>query len=122
MLSQEVIQPARRGPFPDAGPGRPDVVLILDDAGIVRYATPSAARLYGDIAVEGTDARDLAAHASAWRVDHALRSPSLTRRRARCGRIRTAGYGGSRATTGATCWSRSGYTDLRADDTVAGAC
>ncbi|MBO0820353.1 MAG: PAS domain S-box protein, partial [Nocardiopsaceae bacterium] len=38
-----------------------DAIVIVDDAGKIRYATPSATTIFGDVAVEGAYLRDLVA-------------------------------------------------------------
>jgi diguanylate cyclase (GGDEF)-like protein/PAS domain S-box-containing protein len=60
MLSQEVIRQRGEALFRTLVQDASDVILILDDGGTVRYATPSAASLYGD-QVEGKTGAELLA-------------------------------------------------------------
>ncbi|HEX3964954.1 MAG TPA: EAL domain-containing protein [Trebonia sp.] len=59
-LSQEVIRQRGEALFRTLVQDASDVILILDDAGTVRYATPSAAALYG-AQVEGKTGAELLA-------------------------------------------------------------
>jgi diguanylate cyclase (GGDEF)-like protein/PAS domain S-box-containing protein len=60
-LSQEVIRQRGEALFRVLVQDASDVILILDDAGTIRYATPSAAFLYGGVPVEGMNAAELLA-------------------------------------------------------------
>jgi diguanylate cyclase (GGDEF)-like protein/PAS domain S-box-containing protein len=60
LLSQEVIRQRGEALFKTLVQDASDVILIIDDSGSIRYATPSAAALYGD-QVEGKRATDLLA-------------------------------------------------------------
>ncbi|HEY9243741.1 MAG TPA: bifunctional diguanylate cyclase/phosphodiesterase, partial [Streptosporangiaceae bacterium] len=59
MLSGEVIQRDREAYFRTLIHDTSDVILILNDDGSVRYATPSAHKLFGDVPVEGAQLADL---------------------------------------------------------------
>ena len=59
MLSGEVVQRDREAYFRTLIHDASDVILIVDDDGSVRYATPSARNLFGDVPVEGAQLADL---------------------------------------------------------------
>jgi diguanylate cyclase (GGDEF)-like protein/PAS domain S-box-containing protein len=59
MLSQEVIRQGSEAYFRTLVQDTSDVILIIDDDGKVRYATPSATSIFGDISVEGEHLWDL---------------------------------------------------------------
>ena len=59
MLSGEVIQRNREAYFRTLVHDTSDVILIVDDDGSIRYATPSARNLFGDVPVEGARLADL---------------------------------------------------------------
>ena len=59
MLSGEVIQRNREAYFRTLVHDTSDVILIVDDDGSVRYATPSARNLFGDVPIEGVQLADL---------------------------------------------------------------
>jgi diguanylate cyclase (GGDEF)-like protein/PAS domain S-box-containing protein len=59
MLSQEVIRRRGEALFRALVQDASDVILILDDIGTIRYATPSASAIYGDVQVEGMAVADL---------------------------------------------------------------
>jgi diguanylate cyclase (GGDEF)-like protein/PAS domain S-box-containing protein len=61
MLREEVIRQGNEAYFRTLVHDTSDVILIVDDDGKVRYATPSATSIFGDIAVEGTYLWDLVA-------------------------------------------------------------
>jgi diguanylate cyclase (GGDEF)-like protein/PAS domain S-box-containing protein len=52
-LSQEVIRQRSEAYFRTLVQDTSDVILIVTDDGLVRYATPSAASMFGDIGIEG---------------------------------------------------------------------
>ena len=64
MLREEVTRQGNEAYFRTLVQDTSEVILIVDDDGKVRYATPSAAGIFGDIAVEGADPRDLVADGS----------------------------------------------------------
>jgi diguanylate cyclase (GGDEF)-like protein/PAS domain S-box-containing protein len=53
MLSQEVIRQRSEAYFRTLVQDTSDVILIIGDDGRVRYATPSAKSIFGDIGIEG---------------------------------------------------------------------
>ncbi len=59
VLSREVIQRNREAYFRTLVHDTSDVILIVTDDGRIRYATPSAASLFGDAQIEGTPLWDL---------------------------------------------------------------
>ena len=61
MLSEEVIRRGSEAYFRTLVQDTSDVILIVGDDGIVRYATPSAASIFGDVAMEGVLLGDLVA-------------------------------------------------------------
>ena len=61
MLREEVIRQGNEAYFRTLVQDTSDVILIVGDDGKVRYATPSAASMFGDIAVEGAYLWDLVA-------------------------------------------------------------
>jgi diguanylate cyclase (GGDEF)-like protein/PAS domain S-box-containing protein len=72
MLSQEVIRQRSEAYFRTVVQDTSDVILIVDDDGTVRYATPSATSIFGDIPIEGSALPDLAAPAGRSEVRGAL--------------------------------------------------
>jgi diguanylate cyclase (GGDEF)-like protein/PAS domain S-box-containing protein len=72
MLSGEVIQRDREAYFRTLIHDTSDVILIVDDDGSVRYATPSARHLFGDVAVEGAQLADLVQPSERDEIAHAL--------------------------------------------------
>ena len=54
MLRQEVIRQGNEAYFRTLVQDTSDAILIVDDDGTVKYATPSATSIFGDIAVEGS--------------------------------------------------------------------
>jgi diguanylate cyclase (GGDEF)-like protein/PAS domain S-box-containing protein len=59
ILSKEVIRRGSEAYFQTLVQDTSDAILIVGDDGIVRYATPSAASIFGDIIVDGVALRDL---------------------------------------------------------------
>jgi diguanylate cyclase (GGDEF)-like protein/PAS domain S-box-containing protein len=59
MLSQEVIRQSGEAYFRTLVQDTSDVILIIGDDGKVRYATPSATSIFGEVAVEGVYLWDL---------------------------------------------------------------
>jgi PAS domain S-box-containing protein len=72
MLSQEVIRQRSEAYFRTVVQDTSDVILIVGDDGAVRYATPSATSIFGDIPIEGSALPDLAAPAGRREVRRAL--------------------------------------------------
>jgi diguanylate cyclase (GGDEF)-like protein/PAS domain S-box-containing protein len=60
-LSQEVIRQRSEAYFRTLVQDTSDVILIVADDGLVRYATPSAASMFGDIGTEGAHLWELIA-------------------------------------------------------------
>jgi len=81
ILSQEVIRRGSEAYFRTLVQDTSDAILIIGDDGIVRYATPSAASIFGNVIVEGVPLRDLVADGE--REDLAR---ALARMRERAGR------------------------------------
>jgi len=61
MLSEEVIRRGSEAYFRTLVQDTSDAILIVGDDGIVRYATPSAASIFGNIIVAGVALKDLVA-------------------------------------------------------------
>jgi diguanylate cyclase (GGDEF)-like protein/PAS domain S-box-containing protein len=74
-LTQELIRQRSEAVFRTLVQDTSDVILILDEEFTVRYATPSAASIYGDITVEGTPVGTLTAQSERLAVSPALRQP-----------------------------------------------
>jgi diguanylate cyclase (GGDEF)-like protein/PAS domain S-box-containing protein len=62
MLRQEIVRQGNEAYFRTLVQDTSDVILIVADDGKVRYATPSATTIFGDIAIEGTYAWSLVAN------------------------------------------------------------
>jgi diguanylate cyclase (GGDEF)-like protein/PAS domain S-box-containing protein len=62
MLRQEIIRQGNEAYFRTLVQDTSDVILIVADDGKVRYATPSAATIFGDIAMAGAYAWELVAN------------------------------------------------------------
>ncbi|HEX3749803.1 MAG TPA: EAL domain-containing protein [Streptosporangiaceae bacterium] len=114
-LSQEVIRQRSEAYFRTLVQDTSDVILIVTDDGLVRYATPSAASMFGDIPTEGAHLWDLGGNGDR---DRALRA---------LGRVRR--YAGNRSYTedwqivrrdGGRVQVQARCSDLRQDDTVSG--
>jgi diguanylate cyclase (GGDEF)-like protein/PAS domain S-box-containing protein len=63
MLRAEITRQGNEAYFRSLVQDTSDVILIVADDGTVRYATPSAASIFGDIAVEGAQLKELVADA-----------------------------------------------------------
>jgi diguanylate cyclase (GGDEF)-like protein/PAS domain S-box-containing protein len=72
ILSQEVIRQRSEAYFRTLVQDTSDVILIVGDDGEVRYATPSATSIFGDVGIEGTALPDLAAPSGRREVSRAL--------------------------------------------------
>ncbi len=59
MLNQEVIRQGSEAYFRSLVQDTSDVILIIGDDGEVRYATPSATSIFGDLSIEGVLLADL---------------------------------------------------------------
>jgi diguanylate cyclase (GGDEF)-like protein/PAS domain S-box-containing protein len=115
MLREEVIRQGNEAYFRTLVQDTSDIILIVDDDGKVRYATPSATSIFGDIAVEGAYLWDLVADGRRDELAGALsRAPG------------TGAFGSSyvdrRITRrdGTAVQVQVRASDLRADPTVAG--
>ena len=75
-LTQELVRQRSEAVFRTLVQDTSDVILILDEELTVRYATPSATSIYGDITVEGTPLGNLTAQSERLAVDPALRQPA----------------------------------------------
>ena len=115
MLSQEVIRRGSEAYFRTLVQDTSDAILIIGDDGKVRYATPSATSIFGDIGVEGAYLWDLVKDGERDDVARAL-----TRMREHAGR--TSYYEDMRITrrddVGVQVQVRC--SDLRGDSTVGG--
>lgn len=58
-LSREVIRQGNLAYFRTLVQDASDAILIVDDHGKVRYATPSATAIFGDVGIEGAELGDL---------------------------------------------------------------
>ncbi len=72
LLSQEVIRRNSEAYFRTLVHDTSDVILIVDDGGCVRYATPSAATLFGAAPIEGAQLWDLVAPEERGEIARAL--------------------------------------------------
>ncbi len=115
MLSQEVIRRGSEAYFRTLVQDTSDAILIIGDDGKVRYATPSATSIFGDIGVEGAYLWDLVKDGERDDVARAL-----TRMREHAGR--TSYYEDMRISrrddVGVQVQVRC--SDLRGDSTVGG--
>jgi diguanylate cyclase (GGDEF)-like protein/PAS domain S-box-containing protein len=75
-LTQELVRQRSEAVFRTLVQDASDVILILNDDFTVRYATPSATSIYGDVTVEGTLMGNLAAHSERLAFDPQLRRPA----------------------------------------------
>jgi diguanylate cyclase (GGDEF)-like protein/PAS domain S-box-containing protein len=115
VLSQEVIRQRSEAYFRTLVQDTSDVILIIADDGLVRYATPSAASMFGDVPTVGAHLWDLGGNGDR---DRALRAIARLRR-----------YAGNRSYTedwqiirrdGGQVQVQARCSDLRQDDTVSG--
>ncbi len=72
MLSQEVIRRGSQAYFRTLVQDTSDAILIIGDDGEVRYATPSARSIFGDVGVEGACLCDLVKDSERDEVTRAL--------------------------------------------------
>jgi diguanylate cyclase (GGDEF)-like protein/PAS domain S-box-containing protein len=115
VLSREVIRQRSEAYFRTLVQDTSDVILIVTDDGLVRYATPSAASMFGDVRTEGAYLWELSGNGER---DRALRALARLRR-----------YAGNRAYTedweitrwdGGQVQGQVRCSDLRQDNTVSG--
>ncbi len=113
MLSQEVIRRGSEAYFRTLVQDTSDAILIIGDDGKVRYATPSATSIFGDIGVEGAYLWDLVQER-----DEVVRA--LARMREHAGRA--SYYEDMRITRrdDVAVQVQVRYSDLRRDSTVGG--
>ena len=71
-LTQEVARQRGEALFRTLVQDASDVILIVDDDRRIRYATPSAADIFGDVTVEGALLADLVAPGAREDVDRVL--------------------------------------------------
>jgi diguanylate cyclase (GGDEF)-like protein/PAS domain S-box-containing protein len=72
LLTQERVKRESEELFKELVHDASDAILIIDDDDTVRYASPSASAIYGDVPIVGTDVRRLTAAADA---EWSLQSP-----------------------------------------------
>jgi diguanylate cyclase (GGDEF)-like protein/PAS domain S-box-containing protein len=72
MLRREVIRQNSEAYFRTLVQDTSDAILIIGDDGKVRYATPSATRIFGEISVEGAYLSDLVKDSEREDIIHAL--------------------------------------------------
>jgi diguanylate cyclase (GGDEF)-like protein/PAS domain S-box-containing protein len=115
MLRQEVVRRGNEAYFRTLVQDTSDAILIVDDEGRVRYATPSAASIFGDITVEGAHLRDLVADGKHDDLVRALTQPAPDA-------SRSSRYVDRRITRrdGVSVQVQVRSSDLRTDPTVAG--
>jgi diguanylate cyclase (GGDEF)-like protein/PAS domain S-box-containing protein len=120
-LTQELIRQRSEAVFRTLVQDTSDVILILDEEFTVRYATPSAAGIYGDITVEGTPVGALAAQSERLAVSPALRQPGADGSgRSPGGEDHFSGLWRITRHDGRTLLVEVRYSDRRADVTVGG--
>ena len=73
LLTQQRVKRESEELFKELVQDASDAILIIDDDDTVRYASPSASAIYGDVPIVGTDVRRLAA---ATDVEWSPESPS----------------------------------------------
>ena len=111
-LSREVIRQGNQAYFRTLVQDTSDAILIVDDEGKVRYATPSATAIFGEVGIEGALLGDLAGPAER----HAVVS-SLARMRDHSGHSSYDDWQITRS-DGRTVQVEVRGSDLRADSTV----
>jgi diguanylate cyclase (GGDEF)-like protein/PAS domain S-box-containing protein len=114
-LSRKVFRRGTEAYFQTLVRDTSDAILIIADDGMVRYATPSAVGIFGDIAVEGVYLWDLVAD-----DEHDDVTRSLARMREQAGS--TSNYGVVQITRrdGVSVQVKLRCSDLRGDSTVGG--
>jgi diguanylate cyclase (GGDEF)-like protein/PAS domain S-box-containing protein len=114
-LSREVIRQGSEAYFRTLVQDTSDVILIISDDGRVRYATPSAASIFGDVGVEGAYLWDLVAD----RGDKEM-ARALARLHSEAGRSSRYEDWEITRRDGGTVQVQVRCSDLRGDPTVAG--
>jgi diguanylate cyclase (GGDEF)-like protein/PAS domain S-box-containing protein len=115
MLSQEVIRQRSEAYFRTLVQDTSDVILIVGDNGEVRYATPSATSIFGDIEIEGIPLSSLATPSGRTDVSRAL-----TRMRDQADQDHYDEFWNLRRRDGRSVQVHVRYSDLREDRTVGG--
>jgi diguanylate cyclase (GGDEF)-like protein/PAS domain S-box-containing protein len=115
LLSQEVIRQRSEAYFRTLVQDASDVILIVGDDDAVRYATPSARKIFGAVEVEGTSLPELVAPV----VRRDIRR-SLSRMRTYAGQSHYEELWRIKRRDGQDAQVLVRCSDLRADSTVAG--
>jgi diguanylate cyclase (GGDEF)-like protein/PAS domain S-box-containing protein len=115
MLRQEIVRQGNEAYFRTLVQDTSDVILIVADDGKVRYATPSATTIFGDIAIEGSYAWNIVANGKRSDLFGLIADP-------RVGQGPGAGYVDRQIVRhdGVIVEVQVRASDLRADPTVAG--
>ncbi|HEY1624133.1 MAG TPA: EAL domain-containing protein [Streptosporangiaceae bacterium] len=113
-LSREVIRQGNQAYFRTLVQDTSDAILIVDDMGNVRYATPSATAIFGDVKVEGAQLLDLVGPAERDIVAAGLASMRDHTGNKSCGDWRIPRADGKTVQVEVRC------SDLRQDSTVGG--
>jgi diguanylate cyclase (GGDEF)-like protein/PAS domain S-box-containing protein len=115
MLRREVMRQGNEAYFRTLVQDTSDAVLIVSDDGKIRYATPSATSIFGEITVEGAYLRDLVADGEPDDLVRTLMQP-------RAGASLSSRYVDQRITRrdGVSVDVQVRSSDLRNDPTVAG--
>jgi diguanylate cyclase (GGDEF)-like protein/PAS domain S-box-containing protein len=115
MLRREVMRQGNEAYFRTLVQDTSDAVLIVSDDGKIRYATPSATSIFGEITVEGAHLRDLVADGERDDLVRTLMQP-------RAGASPSSRYVDQRITRrdGVSVDVQVRSSDLRDDPTVAG--
>jgi diguanylate cyclase (GGDEF)-like protein/PAS domain S-box-containing protein len=74
-LTQELVRQRGEAVFRTLVQDTSDVIIVLDENFAVRYATPSAAKIYGHVPAEGTPVVDILADQERLAIDPALHKP-----------------------------------------------
>jgi diguanylate cyclase (GGDEF)-like protein/PAS domain S-box-containing protein len=112
VLSEEVARQRGEALFRTLVQDALDVILVLDDDATIKYASPSATRLFGDVPIEGAKAGSLSADSE--RVTTRLVAGPATSGDAYSGLYQITRRDGQRL------FVEVRYTDLRHDETVRG--
>jgi diguanylate cyclase (GGDEF)-like protein/PAS domain S-box-containing protein len=113
-LNRELIRQGNQAYFRTLVQDTSDAILIVDDMGNVRYATPSAAAIFGDVKVEGAQLLDLVGPAERDIVAAGLASMRDHTGKKPCGDWRIPRADGKTVQVEVRC------SDLRQDSTVGG--
>ena len=113
-LNRELIRQGNQAYFRTLVQDTSDAILIVDDMGNVRYATPSAAAIFGDVKVEGGQLLDLVGPAERDTVAAGLASMRDHTGKKPCGDWRISRADGKTVQIEVRC------SDLRQDSTVGG--